>query len=161
MAPSDIEKVVAVFRGIGDRDPDLAIKPMYPTKYTQHNPHASHGIDGVKEWIAQLRRENNPLEGDVLGQKVFFDIFRFEDGRIVEHRVFSTEAPLPMRVGILRRTGQLRQDGGRLSEADGHALSLGTRWHTRSTLLSFIGALSSNYQWRTRPTSTCTKSELR
>jgi hypothetical protein len=25
----------------------------------------------------------------------------------------------------------------------------------------FIGELSSNYQWRTRPTSTCTKSELR
>ncbi len=34
-------------------------------------------------------------------------------------------------------------------------------WLTRSTLLSFIRVLSSNYQWRTRPTSTCTKSELR
>jgi hypothetical protein len=38
---------------------------------------------------------------------------------------------------------------------------LGRPMGTKSTLLSFIGALSSNYQWRTRPTSTCTKSELR
>jgi hypothetical protein len=52
---NDIDKVLITFRGTGDRDPDLAIKYMHPTKYTQHNPHASDGIDGVKEWIAQPR----------------------------------------------------------------------------------------------------------
>jgi hypothetical protein len=36
MATSDIEKVLTVFRGIGNGDPDLAIEYMHPTKYTQH-----------------------------------------------------------------------------------------------------------------------------
>jgi predicted SnoaL-like aldol condensation-catalyzing enzyme len=58
MATSDIEKVLTVFRGIGDRNPDLAIKYMHRTKYTQHNPHASDGI----EWIAQLPREKSRLK---------------------------------------------------------------------------------------------------
>jgi hypothetical protein len=37
-------KGIDCVRGIGDRDPDLAIEHMDPTKYTQHNPHACDGI---------------------------------------------------------------------------------------------------------------------
>jgi hypothetical protein len=62
MATSDLKRVLTVFRGIGDRDPELAIKRMHPTKHTQHNPHACGGIDRVKEWIAQLPREKCPPE---------------------------------------------------------------------------------------------------
>jgi predicted SnoaL-like aldol condensation-catalyzing enzyme len=110
MATSDIEKVLTVFQGIGNRDPNLAIKYMHPTKYTQHNPFASDGIAGVVEWIAQLSPEKSPIkvirafqdgdhvfthaEANVLGQNVFFDIFRFEDGLIIQHYdLFTAMAP--------------------------------------------------------------------
>ena len=121
MATSDIEKALTVFQGIGNRNTDLAIKYMHPTKYTQHNPLASDGIAGVKEWIAQLPHKKSPLktvrafqdgpyvfthtEGNVLGQNVFFDIFRFEDGFIVEHWVFSAKAAPPNKSGHTQTDG--------------------------------------------------------
>ena len=108
MAKSDIEKVLTVFQGIGERDADLATKYMNPKKYRQHNPHAADGVDGLREYISQFPRENHHLqvvrafqdgpyvftqeEGLILGQNIFFDLFRFEDGLIVEHWVFSAKA---------------------------------------------------------------------
>jgi len=105
MSMSEIEKVLTVLRGIGARDAYLVTKYMNPEKYVQHNPHAADGVDGLKEYISQLPRENHHLkvvrafqdgayvftqeEGLVLGQNVFFEIFRLEDGLIVEHWVFS------------------------------------------------------------------------
>jgi predicted SnoaL-like aldol condensation-catalyzing enzyme len=118
---NDIERVLAVFQGIGNRDVDLAIKHIHPTKYKQHNPHASDGIAGVKEGIARLPREKSPLktirafkdgpyvftntEGDILGQNVFFDLFKLEDGLIVEHWVFSTKAAPPNKSGHTQTDG--------------------------------------------------------
>lgn len=108
MARTDLEKVLTVFEGIAGRDADLAIKYLHPAKYTQHNPHAADGIDGLKEYISQFPPKDHHLkvvrafqdgsyvftqeEGVVLGESVFFDIFRFEDGLIVEHWVFSEKA---------------------------------------------------------------------
>jgi hypothetical protein len=37
MATNDFEKVFTAFQGIGDRNPNLAIKHMHPTKYKEHN----------------------------------------------------------------------------------------------------------------------------
>jgi NAD(P)H-dependent FMN reductase len=53
MAMSDIENVLSVFRGIGNRDTNLATKHMHPTKYTQHNPHASDGIGRLRVYSCQ------------------------------------------------------------------------------------------------------------
>ena len=94
MSTSEIEKALAVLRGIGDRDAYLATKYMNPEKYVQHNPHAADGVDGLKEYISQFPRENHHLkvvrafqdgpfvftqeEGLILGQNVFFDIFRLK-----------------------------------------------------------------------------------
>jgi predicted SnoaL-like aldol condensation-catalyzing enzyme len=94
---------------------------MHPTKYKQHNPHAFDGIAGVREWIAQLPREKSPIktmrafqdrayvfsqeEGDVFGPTIFFDIFRMEDGLIVEHWVFSTKAAPPNKSGHTQTDG--------------------------------------------------------
>jgi predicted SnoaL-like aldol condensation-catalyzing enzyme len=132
MAGNDIENVLSVFRGIGNRDADLAIKYMHPTKYTQYNPHASDGIAGVKEWIANLPPEKSPLktvrafqdgpyvfthtEGDVLGEHVFVDLFRLESGLIVEHWVFSTKAAPPNESGHTQTDGPTEAKRGEDTE---------------------------------------------
>jgi predicted SnoaL-like aldol condensation-catalyzing enzyme len=102
MLTGEIEKVWTVFRGTGARDAHVATKYMNPRKYTQHNPHVADGVDGVKEYISQWPRENHHSkvvrafqdgsyvftheEGLILGQSVFFHIFRSEDGLIVAWR---------------------------------------------------------------------------
>src|SRR6202161_485812 len=62
MPKSDIEKVLTVFQGIGERDADLATKYMNPKKYIQHNPHAADGAGGLREYISQFPRENHHLQ---------------------------------------------------------------------------------------------------
>ncbi len=108
MAASDIERVLTVAEGIGTRHPALAVKFMDATKYKQHNPHAAGDMDGVRSWINHLPRMRSRLQviraiqdgpyvvthtkGNVLGEEVFFEIFKMEDGLIVEHWIFSEKA---------------------------------------------------------------------
>jgi predicted SnoaL-like aldol condensation-catalyzing enzyme len=72
-----------------------------PTKYIQHNLAVADGLAGVKALLQSLPRGATKVntvrvlqDGDFVilhtdynffGPKVGFDIFRFEDGRIVEH----------------------------------------------------------------------------
>ena len=128
MLTSEIEKVLTVFRGIAGRDAELAANYMNPAKYMEHNPHAADGVQGLKEYIAQLPRENHHLElvrhfqdgsyvftqaqGAILGKSVFFDIFRFEDGLIAEHWVVSTEPAPP------NQSGHTQTDGPTVAKHD-------------------------------------------
>jgi predicted SnoaL-like aldol condensation-catalyzing enzyme len=124
MSVTNIAKALTVLQGIGNRDQNLAIKYMHPTKFTQHNPLVSDGIDGVKEWIRRLPREKSPLktvrafqdgsyviantEGDILGQNVFFDIFRLEDDLIVEAMLPSKD----LAVAVFANAGVRRAGAG-------------------------------------------------
>ena len=134
MATSDIEKALTVFRGIGNRDKDLATTPMHPTRYKQHNPHASDGVSGVKEWIDQLPGEKSPLNtirafqdgpyvfahtvGDVLRPNVFLDIFKFEEGLIVEHWVVWTDITPPNKSGHTQTDGPTEARGSQDTESN-------------------------------------------
>ncbi len=80
-------------------------KYVNPEKYYQHNPQVADGLDGLGAFLKQLGEQNiafyytkTPLvvaEGNfvfaasegVFGDKptAYFDLFRLEDGRIVEH----------------------------------------------------------------------------
>jgi predicted SnoaL-like aldol condensation-catalyzing enzyme len=118
---NNIEKVLSVFRGIESRDPDLTTKYMNPAEYKQHNPHAADGVEGLTEYIRHLPKENHHLkvvrafqdgpyvfsqeEGLILGQSVFFDLFRFEDGLIVEHWIFSAKGAPPNQSGHTQTDG--------------------------------------------------------
>lgn len=110
MAISEIEKVRAVFEGISDKDADLATRYLDGKRFLQHNPHAADGVEGLKQFIARFPREQlhmtvvrafqdgpyvvTQAQGQRSGQNIFFDIFRFEDGLVVEHWAFATtEAP--------------------------------------------------------------------
>lgn len=121
VSKTDIEKVLTVFQGIADRDADLATKYMHPEKFNQHNPHAADGVAGLREFLSHLPPDNHSLkvvrafqdgpyvfthrEGLILGQSVFFDIFRFEEGLIVEHWLFSAEAAPPNQSGHTQTDG--------------------------------------------------------
>jgi len=77
-----------------------ALKYVDPDKYIQHNLHVEDGLPGVRKLLASLpgghksRRRKDSCDGDFVvihteydffGPKVGFDIFRFENGKIVEH----------------------------------------------------------------------------
>jgi len=120
MATSEIEKVLTMFRGIASRDPDLATRWINPVRYTQHDPHAADGVEGLRKHIGRFPEENHlkvvrifqdgryvftHVEGPILGQGVFFDLFRFEDGLIVEHWAFSAQGAPPNQSGHTQTDG--------------------------------------------------------
>lgn len=99
-APGLIDKALTVSKGISRRDTQLATSWVNREKFIQHNPQSPDGVEGLEEFIHVLG-EPDPFEvvrvfqdgdyvwthsrGNIFGPKVFFDIFRFEDGLIVEH----------------------------------------------------------------------------
>lgn len=94
------EQVVALLKSIetGETAP-LAV--VHPDKYIQHNLAVEDGPAGFKKFVQALRTASPRVhtvrvfedgdfvfahsEYDVFGAKVGFDIFRFENGKIVEH----------------------------------------------------------------------------
>ena len=104
MAKSDIEKVLTVFAGISAGDVSLATRYVDHTQFVQHNPYAADGVEGLTQFITQSPRDQLQLTmvrafqdgcyvvtqvtGQRSGRNVFFDIFRFEHGLIVEHWAF-------------------------------------------------------------------------
>jgi len=74
---------------------------IHPEKYTQHNLGAKDGLGGFGELLAQLPKGSGRVntvrvfqDGDFVlahtdynffGPKIGFDVFRFENGKIVEH----------------------------------------------------------------------------
>ncbi len=110
MELSQKEKVVALLNSFntGDKTP---IGYINPTKYIQHNLGVADGLEGFGEVI-----KNAPPEGfkanvvrafqdgdlvfthteyDFFGPKAAFDVFRFENGQIVEHWDNMTEVTAP------------------------------------------------------------------
>ena len=110
MAMSDVEKVLTVFAGISAGDLKLATQFLDPERFLQHNPYAADGVQGLTDFINQSPRDQLQMTvvrafqdgayvvtqatGQRSGRNIFFDLFRFEDGLVVEHWAFSAmEAP--------------------------------------------------------------------
>ena len=97
---SNKEKVVALLTSIETGDPK-PISYINPDKYIQHNLIVNDGLTGFGEVLKQLPegsakarvvrafQDGNYVfthtEYNFFGPKIGFDIFRFEDGMIVEH----------------------------------------------------------------------------
>ena len=121
MATSDIQKALTVLQGLGNGDAELATRYLNPKKYIEHNPRSADGVDGFREYIRLLTKEDHRLkvvrtfqdgnyvftqeDGVILGENTFFDVFRFEDGLIVEHWVFSAKAGPPNKSGHTQLDG--------------------------------------------------------
>lgn len=97
---SEKEKVVALLTSIETGDPE-PVAYINPHKYIQHNLMVGDGLAGFGEVLKQLPQGSAKAntvrafqDGDYVfthteynffGPKIGFDIFRFEDGKIVEH----------------------------------------------------------------------------
>lgn len=100
MEISNKEKVVALLKSIktGAQEP---VGYISPNKYIQHNLGVADGLEGFGALLQQLPPNSAKVntvrafeDGDFVftqtdynffGPKIGFDIFRFEDGKIVEH----------------------------------------------------------------------------
>jgi predicted SnoaL-like aldol condensation-catalyzing enzyme len=109
---SNKQRVVALLKSIETGDP-TPISAINPNNYIQHNLAASDGLQGFGELLSQLPPNSAKAntvrvfqEGDYVfahtaydffGPKIGFDIFRFEDGLIVEHwdNLQETAGPNP------------------------------------------------------------------
>jgi predicted SnoaL-like aldol condensation-catalyzing enzyme len=127
VATSDIDKVLAMLRGIANRDPDLATKWVKPLGFKQHNPHVADGVEGLRKHIGRFPEESHFLkvvrkyqegpfvfthrEGLFLRPGVFFDLFKFEDGLIVEHWVFFAKGAPPNQSGHTQTDGPTEAKG--------------------------------------------------
>lgn len=94
------QQVVALLKSIETGDPAPA-SVVHPDKYIQHNLAVADGLAGFAELLAQLPPGSAKVntvrvfqdgdfvfahtEYDFFGPKIGFDVFRFENGRIVEH----------------------------------------------------------------------------
>tara|TARA_B100000780_G_C21116755_1_gene451932 strand:- start:1841 stop:2710 length:870 start_codon:yes stop_codon:yes gene_type:complete len=109
MELSNKEKVAALLKSIetGDQEPAGYINP---NKYIQHNLNAADGLAGFGALLQQLPPNSARVntvrifeDGDYVfaqtdynffGPKIGFDIFRFENGQIVEHWDNLQETPV-------------------------------------------------------------------
>ena len=112
---NNIEKALAFFQGISSNDSALAVKYIDPERYVEHNPRAGDGIEGLKRYVDYVAASHPDLkvirafhdgdfvvtqaDGHVHGDGTFFDVFRFENGLIVEHWAFSAKAGPPNKSG--------------------------------------------------------------
>jgi predicted SnoaL-like aldol condensation-catalyzing enzyme len=93
------QQVIELLKSIETRD-SKPIAYINPNKYIQHNLAVADGLTGVMALLQSLPKETKVntvrviQDGDFVvahtdynffGPKIGFDIFRFEDGRIVEH----------------------------------------------------------------------------
>ena len=123
MATTKIDKVLATFQGISAGDPDLATRYLNPERFLQHNPRAADGVEGLRQFIRHSSRETLQLtvvrafedgayvvtqaRGQRAGQSIFFDVFRFEDGLVVEHWAFSAGEAPPNKSGHTQLDGPI------------------------------------------------------
>lgn len=107
---SEIEQVLSVFAGISAGNVEQATQYIDPQQFVQHNPYAADGAEGLAQFIHASSRDQLQLHvvraiqdgpyvvtqarGQRSGRSVFFDVFRFQGGLIVEHWAFSAmDAP--------------------------------------------------------------------
>ncbi len=114
MTTDNLKKALTVLQGVDARDADRATKYLHPGKFVQHDPLVGNGSEGMRAYIGQLPREAHlrvvrafedgpyvftQADGQIADRNTFFDVFRFEDGLIVEHRGFSAPAGPPNKSG--------------------------------------------------------------
>ncbi len=119
MALNNAEKAAALLRGVSSGDADLATRDVSPDGFVQHDPAVADGVDGLREQAArpagglEIARliEDGPFvvahgrSGVGDEGEVFFAVFRFENGLLVEHWRFAAPAAPPNEDGHTQTDG--------------------------------------------------------
>ncbi len=108
MEISNKQKVVALLKSIETGD-SIPVSYINPNKYIQHNLGVADGLAGFGALLSQLPSNSAKVntvrsfqdgnfvfthtDYNFFGPKIGFDIFRFEDGKIVEHWDNLQETP--------------------------------------------------------------------
>lgn len=122
---SNKEKAIRVLQSLESGDPE-PLSFINPNKYIQHNLLAEDGVEGFRALLGNLPKGQTKAEvvrayedGDFVfthtrynffGPKIGFDVFRFEEGQIVEHWDNLQEAP-----GTPNPSGRTMTDGAVVS----------------------------------------------
>ena len=117
----EIAQARAFLQGVGQRNFKLVAKHINTAKYLEHNPQVTDGAAGLSSYIDSIpegKEELRPVrvfrEGDLVitqargsihGLKELFDVFRFEDGLIVEHWSFFSPVAGPNKSGHTQLDG--------------------------------------------------------
>ncbi|WP_103105141.1 nuclear transport factor 2 family protein [Brevibacillus reuszeri] len=96
-----VKKAIAVLESLESGNPEAIMNYVHPDKYIQHNQALPNGraamlsaLDHLKDLGLKVSIKRALVDGDYValhsvydfhGPKIGFDIFRFENGRIVEH----------------------------------------------------------------------------
>lgn len=96
-----VKKAIAVLESLESGNPEAIMNYVHPDKYIQHNQALPNGrvamlsaLDHLKNLGLKVSIKRALVDGDYValhsvydfhGPKIGFDIFRFENGRIVEH----------------------------------------------------------------------------
>ena len=111
---TNIAKVRELFRGLATRDAALAVRHLDAKRYVEHDPQVADGVAGVREYVDAMALDARmeivrifedvdlvvaQADGQVRGDGTFFDVFRFEEGLIVEHWGFAAPSAPPNRSG--------------------------------------------------------------
>lgn len=94
-------RALTVGQGIAVRDAALATRWIDRERFVQHNLSSEDGVSGLEHLISMLPGERGDYEvvrvfeegpyvwthsrPDIFGPKISFDVYRFEEGLIVEH----------------------------------------------------------------------------
>ena len=130
---NDIEKACDYFQGMFSHNPALATEHMHPDLYVEHNPHVHDGVAGVQQYISHIAAggpylkiirayQDGPYvvtqgDGHIRDHCTFFDVFRFDAGKIVEHWAFSAQAGAPNKSGHTQVDGPTDARQGADTEA--------------------------------------------
>lgn len=111
-------QIQKLLKGIETGDPEAATV-VNEAEYVQHNPRTAEGSEGLAELFARLAKTNPRVtfvrvfedgdfafahnEYDFSGVEVAFEVFRFEDGKAVEHwdNIQMQQPPNPSGRGML------------------------------------------------------------
>ncbi len=121
---TNIDKVRAIFDGIAAGDAAAATRQLDPKRYVEHDPQVGDGVAGVERYVEAFARGDHRLDlvriiedgdhvvtqadGRVREDGVFFDVFRFDDGLVVEHWGFAAPAGPPNRSGHTQVDGPVK-----------------------------------------------------
>ncbi|RYB01763.1 nuclear transport factor 2 family protein [Lichenibacterium ramalinae] len=127
MAATNIEKATALLRAVASGDADLAIRHVSPDGFVQHDPLIADGPAGLCAQASRATGDDRPDIVRVLEDgpfvvvhgwtgvgdegEVFFAVFRFADGLLVEHWRFAAPVAPPNASGHSQTDGPTESDG--------------------------------------------------